>query len=99
MDPAPVEGRIGPQESYGVRRASLDGWETACNRREVPAIAGLPAGRAAGGEGCGRAEGAHLALAVHGGLLVHDDGDVEPTGLAGEPPCERVRAPVRVASG
>jgi thiamine biosynthesis lipoprotein len=43
-------------------------------------------------------EGARRALAAHGGLLVHDDGDVELIGLADEQPRLRPAAPALAAS-
>jgi len=43
-------------------------------------------------------DGARRALAAQGGLVVHDDGDVELIGLVDEPPRMRLRAPALVAS-
>jgi thiamine biosynthesis lipoprotein ApbE len=39
--------------------------------------------------------GARIVLAEHGGLIVHDDGDVEPIGPIDEPPRLRVRVAAR----
>jgi len=42
-------------------------------------------------------EGARRVLAEHGGLVVHDDGDVELIGPIDEPPRLRLRIPARTA--
>jgi thiamine biosynthesis lipoprotein len=44
-------------------------------------------------------EGARRALAAHGGLVVHDDGDVELIGLADDPRPVGLRAPAFVTTG